>query len=437
MRASQGNWKRTRGHSVTRGGACAVALGVILLAIASVPIGSAAPVARTSAAASGEIVWAYGGTENVSVAWQGEHGQFIGSASYGFSTTLTQTNTSNTTYYLTENHTVGASVRLTYCQPDCASANFSSSFDAHAWEQWTSVADFTISGSVTLRNGSSVPALALTRASTQAVANLSETRSFTANGTTHLVRELFVAASANLSVGFAPALGLLPLNLTEVEAWTATSQFNASGNWQTSFMSVGPDGSLNARRSGNLTGSGNVTLYGSDGRLESDTLRPVQGQNWTRITVHLGSPTERRGSSDLGLGFDLQDGFALVPRVVDIWADTGDWGSSMALTTHADASGIDSMGVLGSHLGLDSAEWSYTTSVNSYGAPTDSSPSVVQGTPLSPSAAQASAACLTGGACASGVSGPSGTVSSAPWVLAGLAVALVVGVAAAVLIRRT
>ncbi len=436
MSASNGSWRRIRDPNVTRAGACAIAVGVILLALATVPIGSAAPAGGAIAASNGGTIWAYGGMENTTIHLQGEHGQLMGNASYGFSTTLTQTNTSNSTYSLTENHTVGVSVQLTACHPSCASPRSTSSVDVRGWEQWTSVADFTISGSVTLRNGTSVPALALNRASTQAAANLSESRSFTANGTTRLVRELFVATSANLSVHFAPALGLVPLNLTEVEAWTATSQFNASGNWQTSVMSIVPGGPMNESRSGNLTGSGNVTLYGSDGHFQSDVLGSVQGQDWTRIAVRLGTPMDRHGSSDLGLGFDLQDGFALVPRMANIWAGTGDWSSSMALATRANASGIDSTGVLGSHLGLDSAEWSYSTTVSSYGSPTSTAPSVVQGTPLSPSAAQANAACLTGACASASLGSPSGSVASAPWVLAALVAAVGIGLAAVVRIRR-
>jgi hypothetical protein len=436
MSGSKGGLRRTWGQNAARALACAAVLSVILLSVASVPISSATPITGAVRAANGGTIWAYGGTQNASVNWQGEHGQFIGTASYGFSTTLTQTNTSNTTYYLTENHTVGASLQLTYCQPNCTSARLSANFDAHAWEQWTSIASFTTTGSVTLRNGTTVPALALVSATTQAEANLSESLSLSANGTTHIVRMLFVATSANLSVAFAPALGLVPLNLTEVQSWTATSQFSASGNWQTSFLSVGPGGAFNSSRSGNLTGTGNVTLYGSDSHYASDSLGATPMQGWTRIAVRLGAPMDRHGSSDLGLGFDLQDGFALVPRVADIWAGTGNWGPSMALTTSADTSGIDSTGLMGPHLGLDSAEWSYSTSVNQYDSPTNSSPSVVQGSPMSPSAAEASASCLTGAGCASGAAGPSGILPSPIWVVVGLVAATVVGLAAVVLVRR-
>jgi hypothetical protein len=322
-----------------------------------------------------------------------------------------------------------------YCSPNCAAANFTALFDAHAWEQWTSVASFTTDGSVRLSNGTTVAALALTSSTTEVAANITQSLTYTANGTTHLFDELFVGVSASSSVEFSPSLGLVPLNLTPAESWSAGSAFTASGTWETQYAVIGPlGGRLDANASGNLTGSGNVTVRGSD------LLGPVvvSGQRWTQVSVRLGALTVHGGSSGLALGLDLQDGFALVPRVANIWANTGAWGSSMSLTTSASTSVIDIQGGRGAHIGLESASWSYSTSVNQYDSPQSTSPSDVQATAMSPAAAEASASCLTGGACAGGTSSSSGAAWSGAgaWVIVGVAVAAVIVVAAVLMVRR-
>lgn len=411
-----------------------MALGLILLALVIVPLSSAAPVAGPATPMAGETIWAYGATANSSVNGTGLHGQFRGTATYGFSTILTQTNTSLTNFSLTENHTVGASVQLTYCRPNCTSPVLTANFSARAWEQWTSVANLTARGAVTLSNGTTVPGLALVSGSTQAAANVTESLSVGVNGTTHLVRELFVSVTASSSVGFAPPLGLMPLNATPGEAWTASAQFTASGSWASSYRLVGPGGPSRASTSGNLTGSGNVTAFGATERTAVD----VQGQRGISVEVHLGGPALRHASDDLGLGFDIQDGFALVPRVADIWANTGDWGAWMDLTTRAGASTFDMTDARSGHLGLESAAWSYATSVNQYDTLPNSAPSIVQGAPMSPGEAQASASCLAGGACASVASAP-GAVSNdsaGAWIVGPSAVASVALVAALLWLRR-
>ena len=423
------------GRHLSRVSAVAVALGLVVVALIALPITSAAPIAPTAAPTATEPTWAYGAIHNGSVNWQGQHGQFIGTASYGFSTILTQINTSVDTFSLTENHTVGASVQLTYCRPSCTAANFTARYNARAWEQWTSVANFTTSGSVTLRNPTTVPALALVSTSTQAAANITESLTYTANGTTHLFDQLFVAVTATSSIAFSPALGLTPLNLTPGATWSAASVFTAVGSWQSSYRVILPVTQLMATRTGNFTGTGNVTLYGS-------VLGPldVQGQPSTQVAVRLGALTVRHGSTDLALGFDLQDGFALIPRAANIWASTGTWGSSMAMMTSAGASVIDMTGTVGGHLGLEAASWSYSTSVNQYDSPSNADASAVQGAPMTPAAAQSSAGCLTGGACTS-----SGTATSSSatglgtfglFMIVGVAVAAVVVILAVVLIRR-
>lgn len=422
------------GLNATRAGATAVALGVIMLTLVSVPISSASPVPGTGVVGSSGTVWAYGGTHNGSVDWQGQHGQFIGTASYGFSTILTQTNTSNSTYSLTENHTVGVSLQLTYCQPNCTSARFTAQFDARAWEQWTNVALLTTAGSVTLANGTSVPALALLQSSTQAAANLSESLTVGANGTTRLVDELFVAVAANASIGFSPALGLIPLNMSSVQSWSASSEFTSMGSWQASYLLVRPFVHSNGTSAGNLSGEGNVTLFGSQasGRMH------VGGQTWNQVVARLGDLTLRHGSRDLGLGLDLEDGFAFIPRAANIWSNTGTWGSGLAVTPSADTSEMDVSASAGGHLGFDSAQWRYATNVDQYDVASNASPSIVQGGPMSPTAAQESAACLTGAGCTGVSAGPTGPALGAfgPWLIAGLAAAVIAGVLTLVLARR-
>ncbi|MCI4360330.1 MAG: hypothetical protein L3J91_01365, partial [Thermoplasmata archaeon] len=128
---------------------------------------------------------------------------------------------------------------------------------------------------------------------------------------------LYVAGSAHASVSFAPALGLVPLNVTNGAAWNSTSEFNASGAWsaqanwyRTSVLGTTSSGSFSP--SGTVQGSGSVALQGAD--LGNITLS--NGQTVPVIALAWTGP------------FDDVDGVILIPHDFDLFGNGGhDWSS--------------------------------------------------------------------------------------------------------------
>ncbi|MGP8134670.1 MAG: hypothetical protein ACLQD8_00800 [Thermoplasmata archaeon] len=345
--------------------------------------------------ATGSVpAWAYGGINTYNVSWQGARGVYVGSATYGFSDVLTQFNTSSTAFTLTENHTVGAAIDLTYCRPNCASPTLTEQYTYRAWETWLDAANFTTSANVSLRNASAVPALGIASSNASVAANITEHLTATRNGSTHLVHELFASSSAHLALVFTPALGLFPINLTANVSWVGSASFDASGTWRTDFLLVGPlrqEGPDTG--SGTLTGSGVATLAGTErGSVILSERRLTQVAMKLAVHPHLGSPA-------FLAGFDLMDGFTIVPHATDLMQSSSSdaWRSLAAGNTTAQSSVMDLTPPAGNAPGrFVASAWTYVTSVSSPDPSTPGASQTVQGAPISPSEATSTAGCLQG-----------------------------------------
>jgi hypothetical protein len=358
-------------------------------------------------------VWAYGAISTENVSWQAAHGVYAGTATYGFSVILTQTNSSSTTYTLTENQTVGAAINLTYCHPDCQSPAVTEQYSYRAWETWNDVTNLTTAARVILNNGTSTPAVGIVSSNASTAANITEQLTRVRNGSVHLASGLFVSASARFALNFGTPLGLFPLTLAPGEGWIGSAAFTAAGSWASGFLTVNPAGQLGSdRTSGTLAGSGTATIYGGDRGsvvLSDGVLTQVE----TRLAV---LPTA--GSGAFMAGFDLMDGFAILPHVANLLqsSSTASWGSHAVGNTTATTALTD----LGPRSGnapesFVASAWSYSTAISSPDPSGSGGSNTVQGSPITPAQASSTSNCLEG----TSSCGTSGTTPTSP----GLAVA--------------
>lgn len=387
---------RTRGSRSRwglRAGAISVTVLLATVAILVFPMGGVAG-ATPTAPSAGPAFWAYGGLETFNVSWHGVSGVYVGSATYGFSSTMTEVNTSSTTYTLTENQTVGAVVNLTYCRPNCERPALTEHYSYRAWEAWNDMTNFTSAASVTLQNGTTVAALGIVSSNATAAANITESLTTVRNGSPEVVRELFASASASFSLEFSPSLGLFPLNVTPNTSWVGSAAFTGSGAWETAYLSVGPFGERGPDRvSGSLVGSGTATIQGSDrGSLM------LSHRSLTQLALLLEvSPTV--GTLAFRAGFDLMGGFAIIPHAIDIVqsASGATWASLAVGNTTAVPSLTDlSVGSRNTPASLVASEYTYSTAISDPDPSNSGSANMVQGTPISPAQATSTSNCLQG-----------------------------------------
>ncbi|HEV8049431.1 MAG TPA: hypothetical protein VGP88_02435, partial [Thermoplasmata archaeon] len=149
-----------------------------VLAILVVPsVGAAAaPTDRfTSSASAADASWAYGGSRWINASGSSTDGQWTYSihAFVGVQVVVREVNTSATTFELSANRTLVASVYAVLCHPDCTNPTFSANLSRQAWDVASATDNFSTNGQVIGPSGP-VPAVALLNASTSARANFTE-----------------------------------------------------------------------------------------------------------------------------------------------------------------------------------------------------------------------------------------------------------------------
>ncbi|MCI4345902.1 MAG: hypothetical protein L3K07_04020 [Thermoplasmata archaeon] len=299
----------------TRIWALPVALLVALLAAPALS-GAAMAVPVTPANGGNTTLWAYGTQENLSFTVTGTHSTYTVTASFGYDVIFTRTNTSNSTYELESQRTLGFNFTASFCEPSCTSVpSIAATVTAKAYEQDTGFANVTKNG-VVYENGSAVPAIAIEDASSQVRAGLTEgtmltvtTANRTITQTVHFTANL----SDNAKIVFTPALGLLPYHPppTPGTSWNATSSYSvsgsASGAWAFRLSSfAGKVTSASGSISGSDNGNGTISVRGSD--LGKITLR--DGRTLPVIMLGVEGP------------FSVREGTIWIPTSGDLWADT-------------------------------------------------------------------------------------------------------------------
>jgi len=416
-----------KGYGRTLGtiGILGAAVAVILLVPGLVAPASASP---APLAGSNSQQWAYGTQKWVNVTEGFPNATYSAHAFFGWNVVFTETNTSATTVQLEAQRTMVTDYYASLCSPTCSSPTSQGNLSITAWEKDTGFANLTTTATV-YESGSAVPAVGLANASTRAAGNISESYWLKAQhmGTTITASmELFVAGSSHAAVSFAPALGLIPLNVTTGDTWNSSSAFNASGGWSvtanwyhTSVLGVTSSGSYNP--SGTVQASGTVALAGAD--LASITL--ANGATVPVIALTWVGP------------FDDVDGVILVPHAFNLFGTASqDWsGSALGATTVSTSNldiAVDSFHhprFVAASASFGSTDSSLSTESSTTTGPAPASVStpqtVLQAQPESVAQAQSNANCQLGqcGPAASAAAGaPIGLV-----LVIGLIAALVVG----------
>ncbi|MCI4363487.1 MAG: hypothetical protein L3K13_04195 [Thermoplasmata archaeon] len=407
----------------------------LLVALLAAPGFSGVAIAAPAHPASGgnTTQWAYGAQENLSFTVTGNRSTYTVTASFGYDVVFTRTNTSNSTYELESQRTMGFNFTASFCEPSCtAIPSIAATVSAKAYEQETGFANLTKHGTV-YENGSAVHALALEDASSQVRAALTESTMLTVT-TVNRTLTSSVHFGANLSdvaqVVFTPALGLLPYSPppTPGTAWNATSAYSAtgaaSGAW--SFSKTGSLGSPTSA-SGSISGSDN-----SSGTIS------VSGNDLGRITLHDGRTLPVIMLTVRG-PFSVREGTIWIPSSGDLWSDTqgrlqGFALASIGASTDRLDLDVDAHGDL--HLGASATGFRPTPNDAQVGAPTGVAVASqvgpgptpagqeVQAQPESVPQAQSASNCLVNG-CSPGGAAPGMTHLGLL-----VAVAAVVGVAA-------
>ncbi|HZY91912.1 MAG TPA: hypothetical protein VFG07_03940 [Thermoplasmata archaeon] len=385
-------------------GGTLVTVGVALMALLIVPA-LAAPVQASSVslATGTSQQWAYGGAKWVNTSLILPNATVTEQSFFGWDVVFTATNTSLTTQAWEAARTMAGYFYVNFTGPS-SHGNLSIT----GWEKDTGFANLTSAASVD-QNGSAVPAVGLQNASFENAANLKESLAVTlASGpiTGTASDSLTVNGAAHGTVQFTPALGLVPLNLTNGSRWNSSATYSAAGGWGASYTVShtpfnGTPSSATFNTSGGLTATGSVQLYGAD--LGTVTLR--NGLTVPVVAVVWNGP------------FDDVDGVILIPHDFDMFGNGGHAWDHEGL-------GVESVATddLDVHLSADHRHMNVVAAASSFGSgattlpvsaavssgagPTalasSTSPTVVQAQPEDVAQAQQNAACLTGGCAGSG-----------------------------------
>ena len=339
--------------------------------------------------------WAWGGLRVVE--GNGTGSQYrIGPYTYtlhgivGSAAVLNQTNESSGAISVSAFGVQGTQYTATLCAPSCASPELEANISVFTAFREVGYANLTPQASV-LEKGSAVPAWGLVNSATLLSENTTRLLQWQGEGP-FSGRSGFqyssVALTSQVSVRFAPALGLIPVSLSRGQSWSANVSYASVGSWDALYHAQTPrQGEVTSRSSGDLNGSGNLSALGDVSG--ASVLAPRLGAR--PLTLRLTGPWE------------IWNGLFVVPQASSIYAPVlqpwyhGGLGPAQALNTVVDWSPRVA------HLGYVGTRTNYTATnltvpgVDSSGNPNPGlpgpspgalGPASVQATPLSPGAAE-------------------------------------------------
>ncbi len=336
--------RRLRAATVT------VALASAFLMVFVVPAAAAATSGSALTPGTSTTLWAYGGVRTVHFGGaSANRSDYEGTATYGFSVVLNQTNLSSTTFELSSNRTMGALLSVEYCSPSCGTPTMTATIYYHVWEAVDAWANFTTNGTV-LVDGASVPAVALVNSHSTVAGSLADS----AQGP---LRSSYLSGnvSASSNVSFATPLGLFPDDLAPGMNWTSTAAFVASGAYALNYtyQFSGPHvhsmvGPLNA--GGSVARSGNLTILGATGPGASSWVT-LDKASYLSVSLSVIGP------------FAVREGFMLVPTQANLFGagTTSPWSANATGGASAEMTSLD-VQPGGDHLGIDASEWLYSGS---------------------------------------------------------------------------
>jgi hypothetical protein len=411
-----------------------VSVSAAVLMVCSVPAFAAAEGVPSLSPGAPPTVWAYGGVRTVDFQGVGHSGwAYTGSATYGYSVILQQTNLSTTTFELSANRTMGASLSIGYCPVTCKKTTPTVTLSYHEWEATDDWANFTTQGTV-YEQGTPVTAIALLNSHTAVAGSLFDTAKWPAR---HAVLAINVSSSA--TVDFTTPLGLIPDNLTGGASWNDTSAYVASGGFQLSYFYnyTGPFGGHATIGPANVPGvvntSGTVSVLGST----APTSASLGGGSYENVSLSVLGP------------FAVREGFILVPAQIDLFGGSSNVPATNSTGgSNAEMTSIYAKPLVGGHLGIVGSQWTFLStasnpsvadlvpgasgtselaSVSQVDAGSDQLGSTsVEGVPMNVQHAQTDQGCL--------IAGDNCPAGSTPRSLAGLVVVLVVAIVVVVAI---
>ncbi|MGI0156179.1 MAG: hypothetical protein ACREDE_08655, partial [Thermoplasmata archaeon] len=281
----------------------------VLMTLAVVPAvaGAAdASPALLTAADSPAGQWAYGGT-----GWSNDtliigNADLTWNASFGWTVIFNETSTSATTFEIEEQRTVGIDLRATYSSPTVRATY---SYLGH--EVDVAFANLT-DAATTYVSGLPVASLGVDNDSTSIAGAIAEAIAVTKDGSTKSA-SLEVAGSARSSAQFTPALGLVPLNLSGVTMWNASSTVHPEGAWNISWTWA--NNGFNGE-----TGSGTQSANGTAGVAGPVTLTGYALSKRYAIPTGPPGPTKSHAIVLLVSGpLGAYDAFVLVPPSFDLF----------------------------------------------------------------------------------------------------------------------
>jgi hypothetical protein len=368
----------------------------VLFAFALAPTlaGGASAASPSTVSPSATNQWAYGGQGNSTGTVTIDSTSLSWNATFGWTVIFTATNTSTTTVQLEEQRTVGIDLTATLTAP-----NLTMTYTFHGSESDLAFANLTDTATVYVA-GSPVPAVGITNESLDVNAVVDQSVQVVAHGHSHS-GFLNVSGTALGSVSFAPALGLVPLNLSGVGMWNSSATSSPAVSWHINYAwaDLGWNGTTHSGSglfAGNWSASGPVDLIG----LQVTVLHPFSDHRArTAIVLLVQGPV------------DAYDGYILIPHDFDLFggashpfdADgfgTATVGSGQGETLYTSptargqtVSAADSTFGASSGAGIVSGQPSAGPSPASSSAPGGT----VQGQPMTVAAAQAESVCLTSG----------------------------------------
>jgi hypothetical protein len=413
-------------HGGTNSWVVATGLAVLVaLAVGPVLAGTASAAPITTATATPANQWAYGGQGWDNGSLQSGNATLSWASMFGFAVIFTSTTTGNNTVMLEEQRTVGMHVSISYSGP-----LVTATYTYHGAEADTAFANLTNDSTVYVA-GNPVPALGIENASVAAQANVEQSlvTHSTVTGHSHSAW-LNISGSAAASVAFAPALGLIPLNLSGVPEWNSSATATPSASWTINYAWAdlgwnGTSGAGAGKLTGNLSASGPVSVTGYQ-----VTVLPLFHDHVSRTAVLL----------VISGPLDAYDGFILIPHGFDLFGGAPHGFDADALGS----AGISAETLYVSHgpNGLAPTAASTTfgasgTAVGAVAAPSNGpAPSAgaapgatVLGSPMSVAQAQAESNCLQNGC---GSAAPASLGSLLGLAVVGLAVVAVVGTVAVI-----
>lgn len=328
-----------------------VAMAAAFLMVFVVPAGLAVAGSADLTPGPSYTLWAYGAVRVVDFFGNSfDSYTYQGSATYGYSVILNQTNLTTQTFELAVNRTMGVSLSVEYCAPNCRHPGATATVSHDAWESVDDWANFTTNGTVT-ENGQTVSAIALLNTHSTLTGSLVDS----ANSP---LRTSYLSAnvSASAAVNFTTPLGLLPDDLTAASSWNSSSAFTASGAYGVNYhyhfvgphgtITVGPDAAMGAvARSGTVSVSGNVNTAPGAGV-------DFGGVPYQNISISVQGP------------FDAREGFILVPASVDLFGTSAStpWSSNETGGASAQLTSLYVHPGAGTRLGIGGSEWLYSSS---------------------------------------------------------------------------